>query len=343
MHTRALIGHDALLARLGDATDRDGLHHAMLFEGPPGVGKHTIALHIARSANCLHDDPAERPCDACRSCTSIASGAHPDVMVVEPDVKQASGKIPIDTIREVVRKAQYHRYGSRRRFIVIDPTEAMAAPAANALLKTLEEPPDGTGFILIATTPKALLPTIISRCQRVRFGPVPHEALTGWLASRGVADAEQIATASMGCPGVAVDLAGGTLVDRHAVRDQVIAVLEGDLDGLFKYTQKLASGNRASWRKKAEALFEVLEELLRDAAVVATGSTTPLVNSDIQDVVQRYAAVLWPGGVERCQRALMDARLDLERMVSGRTALDALLCTIREELGMPSSPSIASS
>ena len=211
MHTRGLIGHDSLLQRLGAAVDRGSLHHALLFEGPPGVGKHTIAMHLARAANCTHDDPAERPCDACRSCTSIASGAHPDVIVVEPDAKQASGLIPIDTIREVVRKAQFHRFGSRRRFILIDPAEAMAAPAANALLKTLEEPPEGTGFVLVATTPRALLPTIISRCQRVRFGPIATDTLAAWLTSRGVDQADDVAAAAFGCPGVATELADGTL------------------------------------------------------------------------------------------------------------------------------------
>lgn len=335
MHTNGLIGHSALLARLGAAVDADTLHHALLFEGPPGVGKRTVARHLALAHNCLSEDVQARPCMACRSCTTIASGNHPDVVWVGPDPKLASGAIPISRIREVVRQAGYHRFGARRRFIIIDPADAMRGPAANALLKTLEEPPDGTGFILVATNAKALLPTIISRCQRVRFGPVPTQALAIWLAEQGVDNAPDIASVSFGCPGVAMDMTDGALLKRRETRDALIDVLHGDLDTLFKYTQKLCSGGRAAWRPKAEALFELLEELIRDAAVHQAGSSSDLVNTDRADVVERWAKALWPDGVAQCHAALTDVRLDLNRMVSGRTAIDALLCTIREQLGVP--------
>jgi DNA polymerase-3 subunit delta' len=320
---------------MGSAIDADSLHHALLFEGPPGVGKRTVARHLAMAHNCLDDDPQARPCTRCRSCTTIASGNHPDVVWVEPDAKQASGTIPIARIREVVRQAGYHRFGARRRFIIIDPAEAMGGPAANALLKTLEEPPDGTGFILLATNAKALLPTIISRCQRVRFGPVPTDALITWLTEQGVENAPDIASVAFGCPGVAMDMTAGALATRRETRDALINVLHGDLDTLFKYTQKLCSGGRAAWRPKAERVFELLEELIRDAAVSRSGSTSAIVNMDRPEVVARWAEALWPDGVAQCHAALTDVRLDLKRMVSGRTALDALLCTIREQLGVP--------
>lgn len=335
MHTDGLLGHAALLDRLSSAVDRESLHHALLFEGPPGVGKNTVAMHLARAANCVDDDLAARPCGRCRPCTTIAAGNHPDIIVLTPESSSASGLISIKRIREVVRQAQYHRYGARRRFIIIDPIEALAPAAANALLKTLEEPPDGTGFILIATNARALLPTIVSRCQRVRFGPVSTAELQEWLHGRGASDVEAIAAAALGCPGVAIRLEQGELKTRNQARDALITVLEGDLASLFTFDQKLCSGSRAAYRVKMERLFELLEELLRDAALRATGSTSSPVHADCTEVTARWSTALWPDGVAKCQQALVDVRIDMERNVSGRTAMDALLCTVREELGVP--------
>ena len=134
------------------------------------------------------------------------------MILVEPAADRASKTIGVDAIREVVRRTGYHRYGSRRRFVFIEPAEAMQPAAANALLKTLEEPPEGTGFILNCTNASALLPTILSRCQRVRFGAVAADELTTWLQARGHGESSaRAARLSQGCPGRALALLDGDL------------------------------------------------------------------------------------------------------------------------------------
>lgn len=327
----AILGHERTLARLVRAVENDSLHHAYLFEGPQGVGKGTVARYLARLTNCTSDGP--RPCGECNTCRQILAGTHPDVIVLEPAADRASKTIAVDAVREVVRRTGYRRYGSRRRFVLVEPAEALADSAANALLKTLEEPPEGTGFVLMCTNASALLPTILSRCQRVRFGAVPIDEVTRWLEEKGHGPlSANAARLSQGCPGRALSLMAGELELRTQMRSQLLASLVGDHKGRFDWAQKLASGKRQDWSGKVEQLLEVLEDLLRDAAIVGSGADVPLLNADEPQVVQTWARALWPDGIRRLHDTIEETRDNLGAMVSGRTAVDALLATVAAEL-----------
>ena len=327
-----ILGHQRATAELWAALAQGSPHHAYLFEGPAGVGKRTVADRYAMAANC--EGPSPHPCGECRPCRSIAAGTHPDVLVLEPATDRASRTIPVKDVREVIRKTGYHRYAGRRRIIVIDPADAMQPAAANALLKTLEEPPEGTGFLLLAAHGSALLPTIVSRCQRIRFGPVPRGEIRQWLVDRRTkADvAEQAAALSLGCPGRALELAGGALKKRLSTRDALLDALAGGREALEDHGRKLTAGDRQKWLPKVELVFEVIEDLLRDATVRAAG-TSELLNSDRAEVVERWSRAMWPGGVERCSQAIQQSRDALQIYVTGRTVVDALFATLAEELG----------
>lgn len=335
MHGHAdILGHRRALATLWQALERDALHHAYLFEGPRGVGKLTVALRLAMAANCTGDTTA-LPCGVCDTCRQIAAGSHPDVMRVAADPDKATATIAVDAVREIVRKTGYHRYGGKRRFILVDPAEAMAAPAANALLKTLEEPPEGTGFVLVTHNASALLPTILSRCQRVRFGAVPEAEVTAWLAERGHAEQAQLAARlGQGCPGRALALVEGGLERRLALRDRLLEVLGGRLTDIFDWSGELTQGKRQEWRDDVEALLEVIEDLLRDVVILgASDSSGDLLNADRPEIVERWRRALWPGGVSVCARAVGDLREELLVNVTGKTSLDALLTRLATELG----------
>jgi DNA polymerase-3 subunit delta' len=330
--TADILGHRAAIARLWDALARDELHHAYLFEGPEGVGKHTLAIRLAMAANCT-GNAAPPPCGVCPTCQQIQAGNHPDVLVLEPEADRATPIVSVDQIREVVRISGYHRYNARRRFILIDPAEAMLDAAANALLKTLEEPPAGTGFVLIATHASALLPTVLSRCQRIRFSAVPEEDLAAWLEARGVEEPGLVARASLGCPGRALSLADGALQDRRALRDRLLDVLRGGAGDIFKWSAELCSGKRQQWRPRVTEVLDIIDDLLRDVVVHAAGGKAPLLNADGAEVVAAWAGQLWPDGVTRCGDAVIEAREQLERNVAGRTLMDALLSKVAKELG----------
>lgn len=324
-----ILGHARVLDRLRGALSRGDLHHALLFEGPSGVGKRAVAEWLVALANCRSPVTGE-PCGACPPCRQLAAGTFPDAIRLEPDPEKATATIAVEDVREVIRVAGYHRYGGARRFVIVDPAEAMAPAAANALLKTLEEPPDGTGFILVATSVAGLLPTIRSRCQRVRFGPVAEADLAAWLVDRGVDDAVAVAARAEGCPGRALRLAGEGLVERMALRDGLLRALAGDVGGVFAFADDVAGdGGRAEWRPRVEALLEVIEDLVRDGARdAASGSDEPT-----DAVAAAWGRALWPQGVTVAARAIADARGELLSNASGKLVVSALVARLRAELG----------
>jgi len=316
-----IIGHDNVRQRLWAALGQGRVHHAYLFEGPKGLGKATFAVQFAMAANC---DEQDVPCGVCEPCTQIRAESHPDVWVVRPSASSSTQTISVDQIREVVRKVGYHRFSARRRMVIIDPAEAMTPTAANALLKTLEEPPEGTGFVLVTHQADALLPTIRSRCQRIRFGPVPSHSLTQWLQDKQVEDAARIAAFSAGCPGRALSLSEGEWRSRVLLRDGFIAMCSSDTARLFEWSKKLCSGSRQQWEPKVLLILEIAEELLADVCKLSVGQSDNLLHFDCDETLQRWSAIGWPTSVSRCSDAVQDARKDLARNVPGRLALEAL-------------------
>ena len=327
-----ILGQERALATLREAVSTERLHHAYIFEGPQGVGKSTVALQLAMRTNCTE---TEAPCGTCPTCLQIVAGNHPDVIVVSPDPEKANPIISVGQIREIIRTASFHRYSAKRRFIIINPASAMAETAANALLKTLEEPPEHTGFILVTEHAADLLPTIISRCQRVRFGAVETGSLVKWLASQDISDAQTLASLSLGCPGMAIALAKGDLKKRQALRDELISVIAKPAEHLFKWSQKLTTGPRDRWRPKVDLLLDLTEELLRDVVMLQSNSQAELIHTDIHHIVDAFRARLYPEGVTAIAKAVMNARTMLRQYVNGRLVVDTLLSRIQVELGDP--------
>ncbi len=176
-------GPERILAAL---VRRSAIPHAMLFTGLPGVGKRAAAERFAMACNCARPPTAAGDgegglaslfCDRCRSCGKIRSASHPDILSVQP----SGSLIRIDQIRELCGALSLKPFEARVRVVVISDAQAMNPSAANALLKVLEEPPDRTILILTAEKSSDLLPTVISRCRKIRFAPVSRERLAAWL------------------------------------------------------------------------------------------------------------------------------------------------------------------
>lgn len=173
-------GQERAIGKLARAIEAGRVAHAYLFCGPSRCGKHTTGLALARALNCLHHpgqgcaiDP-NNPEAACPACTRIADGIHPDVQTLER--KGAAQIIPIATIRdELIPQLALPPHEARARIYLIEEATSLQDAAANALLKTLEEPPARTHFVLATTAPENLLPTIRSRCQRINFAALPTE------------------------------------------------------------------------------------------------------------------------------------------------------------------------
>jgi len=180
------------------------LHHAYLFVGPEGVGKRTVALSLARALHC--SDRTRDFCGQCANCARIQAGNHPDVRVIGPlpDKKEIS----IQQIREIEKELNFRSFSGGKKIAIIDPATLMNLAAQNALLKTLEEPPQDSVLILIAFNSGGLLPTLRSRCLRLSFSPLRRDLLAGFLRTKGVnpETARLLAAISGGSLGAALSI-----------------------------------------------------------------------------------------------------------------------------------------
>lgn len=326
-----LLGNEALRARLWRAADESRMHHCYLFEGPDGVGKGATALQFMLYVNCLAE---RRPCwigasPPCSACRLTLSGAHPDIVRVVPDPERATRIISAAQAREVVHSLQLQRHSARRRFVIIDPADTLTEEAANVLLKTLEEPPAGTQFILISGRAGSLLQTVRSRSQRVRFGAIPRAPLEAWLSARGLDP--RLATESMGSPGLAIRLAGGESEERRALVDALLAVVGQPLHKVFAFAETAAKKGEGG-TGGAAGVVDAVEEALRDAVAVASGRAHDVLHPERLETLELWARMMWPGGIARLGDAIVSARARMRLNVNGRVVLEALLAALNLEL-----------
>jgi DNA polymerase-3 subunit delta' len=218
-------GHPAALAAL-TAMLRAGPPAAVLFVGPAGVGKTTLAMDFAAGLLCSADDPAQRPCGACRACRLVARGVHPDLHRLGPEgpgrqvVIGGPGKPR--GVRDLIADLALLPVEGGARVAIIEAAHRMNEDAQAALLKTLEEPPAGAMIVLCADAEEPLLPTIRSRCARIRLGPVGVRDIEAILAEAGAADpplAARLARIAAGRPGIA--LAWAAAPDAVRERDAI--------------------------------------------------------------------------------------------------------------------------
>ncbi len=171
-----VVGQNHVKDVLVAALQRGRIGHAYLFSGPRGVGKTTTARLLAMAVNCEHKDPAKRPCGVCESCQLVRAGSHPDVTELD-----AASNNSVEDVRDLREKVRLSSMRGGKRVWVLDEAHMLSRAASNALLKTLEEPPENLVFILATTEPEKLPPTILSRCQHFRFRRLSEEEIQSKL------------------------------------------------------------------------------------------------------------------------------------------------------------------
>ncbi|WP_346355184.1 DNA polymerase III subunit delta' [Azotosporobacter soli] len=174
-----IIGHDEMIKRLQAMTKAGRRPHAFLFSGPSGIGKALVAETFAAALLC---QAAETPCTRCLSCRQMRDGVHPDYLRIMPD----GASIKIEQIRMLQKETALAPYSGGCRVVVIDGAETMTAPAANSLLKTLEEPEGDSVFILLTSAKQSMLPTVLSRCMQLSFNPLALAEVETVLTARGI-------------------------------------------------------------------------------------------------------------------------------------------------------------
>ena len=248
------VGHQKQWQFLKKLVNKGKIPHAFLFSGQAQIGKKKIALEFVKLLNCQEKN---KPCQTCRNCQEIEKKTYPDLIFVSPSAvfqernsdkrinqKMEVGKeIQISQIREVNRKISLKPYSAPFKTVIIDKAHLMTRAAQNCFLKTLEEPKGKAIFILITEYPQTLLATVISRCQILKFSPVPLAEIQKYLLSQGVSEerAKDITLLSSGKPGRAIELLDPEKIKEEKDRIKEIELLiDSDLISRFQYAKEKA-------------------------------------------------------------------------------------------------------
>ena len=305
---RSILGQDQPIRLLSTLLRNGSIPHALLFIGMEGVGKRNAAMIFAMACNCksdvwetfekrsnirTKDDRAdvrqidETPCGVCISCRKIASGHHPDIILIAP----SGPLIKIGQIRDLCRTLAMMPYEARLRVAVITDAQTMNPAASNALLKVLEEPPDRTMLILTATQTSDLLPTIVSRCQQIRFNPISRKNIEMLLIEEHDMrpdDAEIISIMADGSLAKALSMMRSMprtnwIKRRMWLINEVAAIVDKPIASRMAFAEKLSKE-----KTLLSDSLEVMKSWFRDL-IVCRYHPEKLINYDLKDKIQHVS------------------------------------------------------
>ena len=292
-----MIGHEWAIDYLEQAMSTGHLGHALLVAGPPNVGKTTLALRLAQRLNC---EMQHAPCGNCRACRRIANGNFPDVQIGGLEQQAAAqkasetikSKLGIDAIRAWQADIHLRPYEGQRRVFILHDAHLMTEQAANALLKTLEEPPPFATLILVADGAGDLLPTITSRCHVLKLRAVPREQIEIALSERwniAAADAALVAAWSGGRVGWAVQVAQApdVLQTRLEQLETLIALPYQTVPERLRWVEQSTKGIKGAEREQLYDLLDIWQGWWRDVLLVAAGREEGLINVDRREQLEQ--------------------------------------------------------
>jgi DNA polymerase III subunit delta' len=319
----AVIGHEAVFARLHSGHAEGRLGHALLLTGPVGVGKTATALQLA---------------DVILKGENWPGGllAHPDLWLEDSDAE----RIGIDRVRPGAHDAgpslqdvmSLRTYAGGMRVAVLARADRLTEQAADALLKTLEEPPPNTLIVLCAANPEALPATLLSRAGQVALGTVDSSRIASWLEGRGV-DARLAALASAlsgGCPGRALRLAAepGVMVAEVEALHAFLAIAGGGMEGALRAASELTPGAGVEGRERASLLLSVWSSFVRDALCEAAAVPQLRLWADYADPLERWAESLGPARLTDILGLLLRARAEISQYAQPRLTFETLFLDI---------------
>jgi DNA polymerase-3 subunit delta' len=327
-----VIGQGRAVSLLEQSLKAGTLAHAYLMVGPQHVGKMTLAIKLAQALNCEAD---EKPCLKCAPCKRIKAGIHADVIVVglaQNEDEAEARLISIDQIKEIQHSASLPPFEGKHKVFIIDGAELLSVEAANCLLKTLEEPEARVTFVLLTTNDRLLLPTVVSRCQRLELTPLPiKEEVEALVESKKIEEerARLLAGLSHGCPGWALDAAGddNILKHRNDEVDRLVEVIKDDYEGRFDYAGQLA----ARFTQNRGAIYETLERWLdywHDLLLVKLGSVDTMTNIDRKQELIEMAGGYRLTQIKDFIEGIRRTAEQLRQNVNVRLALEVLMLDI---------------
>lgn len=313
MKFSAILGHAREIEILKNAASGNKVAHAYLFAGPDGIGKKLVAKAFAAALNC----PAggAEACGICPDCTMMAASTHPNLLELYPTdkdgEKDSQGLIRIDQIREVQMGLRL-KSESGMKAVIVDGADRLVPAAANAFLKTLEEPPAGSVIILVSSKASDLLPTIISRCQRINFRPIPDEEVKGFLVEKKGLNPNEAGALSRLSGGslskAAAFIEDGSLQKRREIIERISAIGPADTAEALKFAEELSKTD------ELDAVLEFIKGWYRDRIVAMEGAPHLIAGSLMErhrkdegiEEFNRLCSAFW--AVEEARQAIAPPR-----------------------------------
>ena len=359
---KSLIGQDVLVKTLTTAINTGRIAHAYIFTGIRGTGKTSTARILAKALNCLSSDrPTATPCGVCENCRAIAAGQHIDVM--EMDAASHTG---VDNMRDILDAVQYRPTNGRYKVYIIDEAHMLSVPAFNALLKTLEEPPEHVIFILATTDIRKVPVTILSRCQRFDLVRVPIETLKkhfAWIAEQEKIELTDAANELL------ARAADGSVRDGLSLLDQAIAQTGGHVDEksvldmlkradrgvVVDFMETLLSGDTSAALAKADEIYNNgadLSMLLTDMmewthwatrmhpAIHAGTVTNSPYTADQRDKINKINSRISLNALSRIWQVMVASVPEMQASGNQKQCFDMLIIRLMHIADMPSVPEI---
>jgi DNA polymerase-3 subunit delta' len=311
----SLKGQDSAVSYLKASLKNGRISHAYIFSGPDGVGKRSAAINFAKAINCGISAVSGSSCDECPSCKKIDALLHPDIFTLKPE--EEGGSIKIEDVRGLIKDVYLRPFEARKKVYIIESAEYMKHEAANALLKTLEEPPADSIIILLAENVKALFHTIVSRCQVVKFFPLKLKEVEEILVSKyslSEADAHTLS-----------HLSGGRLGEALKFKEDDIFTKRSLL------INKMTSGVMADFdfddmpKEDIKVYLDMMLAWYSDILNTKVGAPDyMLVNIDRKDIITNEARRLSFDHVEDMINSVISAMMQIDQNANQKLAMSVL-------------------
>ena len=334
MPFRTIIGHHRPIKWLQTAVQTNHLGHAYLFHGEPAIGKRQAAIALTQLLHCEMPQTGSTPdaCGTCRACHQVEQAIHPDYVIIQPeDGQKQNPKIKVDQIRAIEHLVIYRPLVGSHKVCLIDEADMMTTEAANALLKTLEDPPDHCLFLLISSRPEHLLPTIRSRCIALRFSPLPLHDVYDYVIKHSSLESNQarlVANFSEGRLGQALQLDPEEL---QVKLRQYWALLFGEQSGsathVFDISESLGKSHQVP-----EAIHW-FKQGLRDLLCLALDATnSPALYREQEPTLRQLAQQMTPSAILELAQELNQLERGQQRNLNMQIGLEQFFFHLHDQL-----------
>ncbi|HHV27075.1 MAG TPA: DNA polymerase III subunit delta' [Tissierellia bacterium] len=319
-----IVGHERIIKNLKNSIKKDSISHSYLFQGSEAIGKKKVAMAFSKTLLCKKG--GLEPCNECSSCIKFDSGNHPDFYLIEEDGNIIRKKQIEEAIKSMITKP----LESKRKIYIIDNSFKMRVEAQNSFLKTLEEPPSYVNMILISTSTEKLLPTILSRCEIIKFNPIKKDGISTFLQgnyNKTVEEAEFISSFSKGSIGMAINLS--TNEEFFHRREELIKII----DNIIKGDKLKVFASIDFFDENKDFINELLDIIIywfRDLYIFKElGNNGLIINKDKLDLLSTQVS-LSNDKINDIIKDVEKTRQNIERRVNYQLSIEGMLLKMQE-------------